>query len=184
MNPVTKYVKSDAKKVFGFFGDYEFLSLSYPTPVKYKGKEYPSALNAFHAAKCPDPRDAKKFEEVDPAEADKLSVGIPVYKNWAVLRDDVMREITESKFSDKDLAAQLVDTKGKSLINANHWGDEYWGVDQKGSGLNKLGDILEDIRSSKYPKRSKKKVEKVEETISEEKEKKSITSIFTRKDDE
>ena len=182
MNPVLKYIKHDGRKVFGFFGDFEFLSLNYPTPVKYKGVTYPSAENAFHAAKCPDPKDAAKFVSVEPDKAGELSNGIPVFRNWAALRETAMKEILEAKFQDKDLAAELVATKGKDLIHANHWGDNFWGVDEAGNGANHLGEYLKNIRSKLSTPKKAVVIEPVAaEEVVEEKGEKTKTKTKTTK---
>jgi predicted NAD-dependent protein-ADP-ribosyltransferase YbiA (DUF1768 family) len=41
----------DATRIYGFFGEYRYLSNFYNTPVHFEGVCYPSSENAFQAAK-------------------------------------------------------------------------------------------------------------------------------------
>lgn len=151
MNPILKYVSSDESKVFGFFEAFEFLALNFPCGVKYKGREFPSAANAFYSARCSTEEDIATLQEADPYQTRDMARNLPIPSNWMDVRGTVMKEVLESKFSDEDLKEKLIKTKSKSLINANHWGDDFWGVKETGTGSNKLGLLLEEIRNS-FPK--------------------------------
>lgn len=148
MNPILNYVSASEEKIFGFWGKFDFLALTYPTVVDFEGARFPSAENAFHAAKCPDPQDFLKFEKIDPFKAKQASVGLAVYKDWVDRREGVMRKIIFEKFKNPTLQKKLLETGNAKLINANHWGDKFWGVSPEGEGQNKLGLLLEEVRES------------------------------------
>jgi ribA/ribD-fused uncharacterized protein len=180
MNSVVNYVFSDSEKIFGFLYDFEFMSLTFPHKMKRRGVEFPSAGNAFHAEKCPDPKDFEKFSKIDPFKANEASVGVPVYKNWVDMRDGIMVDLMKQKFSDPELKKLLLSTGDKKLINANHWGDTYWGVNERGEGQNQLGLILEEVRKGLQEKPTISKLEekvapKIEET------KKEKFKLFSKK---
>jgi len=148
MNPILKYVSSDESKVFGFLEDFEFLALNFPCVVKYKGREFPSAANAFYSARCSTEESIKTLQEADPYQTRDIARDLPIPSNWMDARESIMKEVLESKFLDQGLKEKLIKTKSKSLINANHWGDDFWGVKETGTGANKLGLLLEEIRNS------------------------------------
>jgi predicted NAD-dependent protein-ADP-ribosyltransferase YbiA (DUF1768 family) len=81
-----------------------------------------------------------------------LARGLPIPSNWMDIREKVMREVLESKFQNPDLNEKLLNTGDKNLVNANHWGDDFWGVKEKGNGANKMGEILKSIRDIKNSK--------------------------------
>jgi len=57
-----------------------------------------------------------------------------------------MTDLVRQKFSNPQLAKQLLDTKDFELIEGNTWGDTFWGV-CSGKGQNNLGKILMQIRN-------------------------------------
>ena len=57
-----------------------------------------------------------------------------------------MYEIVECKFRQNEwMIWQLLHTGDALLIEGNTWRDQYWGV-YRGKGMNKLGEILMDLR--------------------------------------
>ena len=59
-----------------------------------------------------------------------------------------MRDILIAKFSDERLKKKLIKTYPNDLIGGNDCGDEYWGVNiDTGEGKNRLGRLLEDLRT-------------------------------------
>lgn len=43
-------------------------------------------------------------------------------------------------------AEMLLSTGYEHLAEINTWGDRYWGVDTEGNGLNRLGELLMEVR--------------------------------------
>jgi hypothetical protein len=66
------------------------------------------------------------------------------------MRDDIMKEILDVKFSDPELARKLasdqdIKRSGGVITEENEWGDRYWGV-CNGVGRNRLGELLQEVR--------------------------------------
>ena len=72
----------------------------------------------------------------------------PLRPDWESVKDDVMREALRAKFSQhKDLREMLLGTGDATLVehSAN---DHYWADGGDGSGLNRLGLLLMELRAA------------------------------------
>lgn len=165
---VQQIFKETDTHIYGFFGDYRFLSNFHNCWVVYEDLRYPSSEAAYQAAKLSVPGDLeetnnrrRKFTEMSPAMAKKEGRMLALRPNWetplpilssqtegilSCFKDTVMYEILCSKFiRNKDLKKKLKATGTKILEETNWWGDRYWGV-CLGKGENKLGRILMLVR--------------------------------------
>lgn len=71
----------------------------------------------------------------------------PLRPDWEQVKDEVMRRAVLRKFeSHADIRTILLST-GDELIVENAPADYYWGCGADGSGQNKLGQILMDVRA-------------------------------------
>ena len=71
----------------------------------------------------------------------------PLRKDWESVKDAVMREAVLAKFEQhEDLRAILLGT-GDALLVEHTANDSYWGDGGDGSGLNRLGHILMQVRA-------------------------------------
>lgn len=150
----------------GFFGEHRFLSNFWPSPIgdlRVHGtfsrptddpilhliyiREAPTVEHAFQACKACEWRDYGDILSADtPAEAKKLGKKCRRWGNWDDIRVSVMSQLVEAKFTqNEDLAIMLIDTDDQELVEANTWGDTFWGV-CKGRGENHLGRILMEVR--------------------------------------
>ena len=136
--------KSKTTVIDGFNGDYFFLSNYYPCQVTYSDLTYRNSEAAFHAQK--DLNRSREFTDLNPAEAKKLGRSVHLRPDWEQVKDQIMRDILYSKFSqNKELKEKLLQTKDALLIEDNFWHDTYWGV-CNGEGENKLGQLLMQVR--------------------------------------
>lgn len=72
---------------------------------------------------------------------------LPIRDDWDSVRDEIMLVAVRKKFTTHpNLKALLLSTGVESLAEAAH-GDYYWGIGADGTGQNKLGNILEQVRS-------------------------------------
>lgn len=136
-------------KINGFFGHYRWLSNFWPCKVYYEGMWYPSTEHAFQAAKSLDMTERLDMSFI------KTAVGVKKYGKTMKLRPDweevklyEMTRIVTLKFTQNhnaDLKEKLLNTGDAELIEANTWGDTYWGVCD-GVGFNNLGKILMSVR--------------------------------------
>lgn len=137
------------QEIKGFFGRYRWLSNFWEVPVTYCGRIYPTAENAYQAAKVEDLTEelAKKFTSMTPGGAKRLGKRVKLKANWDKIKFAVMREILVSKFcGDDTLRRQLIATGDAYLEETNSWGDKCWGV-YRGVGDNNLGKLLMEIRA-------------------------------------
>lgn len=135
------------KKIDFFRGNYQFLSNFYSAPLEYDGRKYLNSEAAFHSMKCLDSVSRDKFKNLNPSDAKRLGRSVILRTDWDSVKDSIMKEITRAKFEQNpDIAKLLIETGDCILIEGNWWGDHYWGV-CNGTGQNKLGKILMEIRT-------------------------------------
>ena len=129
--------------IFGFNGQWKFLSNFYITVVVYNNIVYSSAEAAFQAQK--DPSRAQEFINLSPKQAKALGRKVTLRPDWEAIKCEIMLDVLRAKFQDHCLRAQLVATAPKQLVEANSWGDRFWGV-SRGTGFNVLGILLMKVR--------------------------------------
>lgn len=146
-----------------FRNEKAFLSNFYKCKVKYEGLIYPSAENAYQASKTIDIEKRKEFQEITPVEAKRLGRRVVLRKDFEKRKNEIMWEILESKFNNKELKEKLIKTGQEYLEEKNTWGDTYWGT-VNGKGENNLGKILMNIRNKyKITKDEEKKCDELVE---------------------
>lgn len=115
-----------------------------------EGKRWPTSEHFFQAMKfhgteheeavrlCKTPRQA-----ADMGRSRKL----PLRRDWESVKDGLMLDAVRAKFTQhEDLRAELLATGDAQLVEhtAN---DNYWGDGGDGSGKNRLGQILMQVRA-------------------------------------
>lgn len=147
---IPEYAIHTDKKVSGFFGTFRFLSNFWPCKIHYEGLDYPSVENAYQAAKYPKNQRAE-FTMVSAGKSKKMgkvAPGLDV-KKWDKGKYEIMAWLVFQKFTmHQTLKEMLLATDDAELIEANHWGDEWWGVNENGEGKNNLGRILMGVRET------------------------------------
>ena len=144
--------------IYGFFGDYRFLSNFWYVEVEMDGEYYPSTEHAYQAAKSLDHdirrqfRFKLKYKDGEPiestptcGEAKRLSKKIKLREDWEDVKVDVMRDLLYKKFANSELQNKLLATGDDYLEETNHWNDTFWGVCND-KGLNTLGNLLMEVR--------------------------------------
>jgi ribA/ribD-fused uncharacterized protein len=154
------YVKSNKfvdpfNTVSEFKGDYAFLLPSFECEVFLSGDlvPYPSYEHALQASRfslleernlireTALIRDVKKI-------ASRFTSGNG--EKWKVDNVKIAERLLRDKFiRSKEMTIKLKETAKKSLIYGNTYGDYYWGTDveDQNKGQNKLGKLLEKVRS-------------------------------------
>jgi ribA/ribD-fused uncharacterized protein len=135
-----------------FEGKYRFLSNFGPGKVEYEGRVYLTSEHLYQALKTLDP-DEHEYVRVAPTpnEAKKRGKKITKREDWDEVKDEIMKMVLELKFhQNPDLIDKLLATGSEELIEGNTWGDTYWGV-CFGTGQNKLGLLLQELRSEILP---------------------------------
>lgn len=138
-----------------FKGEQRWLSNFWPAPVWVNETAYLTNEHYFQAAKTNDFAEKRAIIESPTAgEAKILGSRATLVDNWDEKRFMVMHEINLLKFTQHDcLYHRLMDTGEESLVEFNHWHDNFWGVCTcvkcGGSiGKNVLGQTLMNLRSS------------------------------------
>lgn len=138
----------DKGRIFGFFGDYRFLSnYDTTTTIDYKGFVFPSTEHAYQAMKVESPKIWEVFSKLPECKhARNLGQVIMMRNDWDVVKYQIMYEVNVIKFNHPELRAKLLATNDMELVENNWWNDVYWGM-CNGVGQSKLGEILMKIRS-------------------------------------
>lgn len=103
---------------------------------------------------------AQKFVETDSAWFEKIrDVKTPkdaakmgrsrehlLRSDWEVVKDEVMQQAVLCKFQTHPDILEILLATGDELIVENARSDYYWGCGADGTGKNKLGEILMEVR--------------------------------------
>lgn len=135
------YSKTDD---FGFFSNFS------PHGFELDGKYWPTVEHYFQAQKFAGTNFAEQIRQArTPKEAKRLgrTRRRPLRPDWEEVKDDVMRRAVRRKFeTHDDVREWLLLTAGEELVESAP-GDYYWGCGADGSGLNRLGQILMELRA-------------------------------------
>lgn len=69
--------------------------------------------------------------------------------NWDLCKIDVMRSVLKAKWDHSEIFRETLISTGDSVIKEYSQYDYFWGTGQNGTGLNKLGLLLMELRDSK-----------------------------------
>lgn len=124
-------------RIFGFRGRRFFLSNFFVEADGLTGE------HRFQAAKAQDDEwRVRILLAPTPSKAKYWGRVVPLRPDWDDIKHTVMADVVSEKFRDPELRLQLFTTGDAELIEANGWGDRYWGTDLDGDGRNELGKIL------------------------------------------
>ena len=134
--------------VYGFFGDFRFLSNFHEEEFEYDGLLWKSAEHAYMAAKTVDHLEIVNIQkQPTPTSARREGQRVTLRPNWDLIKRGIMKDILRCKFAPNSmLAGMLKLTAPAVLVEANWWNDRYWG-ECRGYGENQLGKILMEIRN-------------------------------------
>ena len=148
---VVQPIESD-RAILGFFGKYRCLSNFHHAEFEHEGLTFTCSEAAYMAQKTLDMSIRRKFCTLSGAEAKSMGRRIALRPDWDRVRIHAMYGVLLSKFF-QDVHSQLtlIGTGDKVLVEANWWGDTFWGQCD-GVGQNHLGQILMTIRDFIVPK--------------------------------
>lgn len=135
-----------------FYGDnqpYGFLSNFYAAPITLAGATWPTTEHYYQAQKSSDAQIQAAIRQAEtPDKAKRLGRTVtPLPGDWTAHRDEVMLAALCAKFTQHtDLAAMLLATGQASLVE-HTTNDRYWGDGGDGSGRNRLGELLMQVRA-------------------------------------
>lgn len=128
----------------------EFSNFS-PHPVVLKGKVWPTSEHYFQAQKFADTAHEEPIRLApSPTKAAKMGRdrSRPLRSDWEQVKEDIMRAALSAKFTQHpDLKAKLLATGAAEIIEHTQ-NDHYWGDGGDGTGKNRLGALLMELRST------------------------------------
>ncbi len=128
---------------YGEFSNFALFS------IKIKGEIWPTIEHYFQAQKFVGTDYETKIRKVSsPMKAAELgrSRKVRIRKNWDSVRDQIMYEALQAKYTQyQELKKLLLETGDKILVEHTQ-NDHYWGDGGDGSGKNKLGKLLMKLR--------------------------------------
>ncbi len=142
-------------KIDKFLDYYYFLSNFYMHPLFYKGKEYRSVEHAYQACKADNEAEHEYIRNLDTAgKAKRAGRNVKMREDWEFIKIELMFDLLKTKFRDKELAKQLLETGDDILIEGNYWHDNFWGdctceACKDIEGKNMLGKLLMKVRDIK-----------------------------------
>lgn len=126
------------------------LSNFHPAPIELDGRRWPTTEHYFQAAKFPGSPHAELIRQAPTPDLAKQLGGdrtAPLRADWLAVRDEVMRTALRAKFTQHNhLRALLLDTGDARLVEHTAR-DRYWGDGGDGSGVNRLGLLLMQVRA-------------------------------------
>ncbi len=140
---------SDVINFYSVNAEYGCFSNFSPHPIVLKGKTWPTSETYFQAQKfvgTPDEEEVRLAKSPMVAARMGRSRKRPLRPDWEVVKDSIMHEAVLAKFTQHaELRATLLGT-GNSRIVEHTEKDRYWGDGGDGSGKNRLGQILMQVR--------------------------------------
>ena len=141
--------------VHGFTGDFRCFSNFFPSPIRWPfgPVTFPTVEHGFVWHKTNNPIVRRVVLTIDkPGDVKKFGRGIVLRDEWEDIKLDVMQELVFRKFEQHHLLRKiLLNTGDDTLVETNHWHDNFWGDCtcrrcQSIEGENHLGLILMKIR--------------------------------------
>ncbi len=130
-------------------GPYGCFSNFSPHGFELDGRYWPTSEHYFQAHKFAGTEHAEAIRKAaSPMIAARMgrSRQRPLRADWESVKDDVMRRAVRRKFeTHAEIRAILLGTGSEELVE-NAPGDTYWGCGKDGSGQNRLGQILMEVR--------------------------------------
>jgi len=121
-----------------------------PHPIELKGLAWPTSEHYFQAQKFV----GTEHEEViraakSPMVAARMgrSRQRPLRPQWESVKDEIMREALRAKFAQHSSLRALLLSTGDAELVEHTTNDRYWADGGDGSGRNRLGELLMELRS-------------------------------------
>ncbi len=119
-------------------------------PFDLDGKRWPTSEAYFQACKFDDEAVREQIRLApSPMKAANLgrSRDFRLRPDWNEVKDNAMRRALQAKFAaHPELQALLLSTGAEPIIEATT-DDYYWGCGTRGDGLNRLGELLGELRT-------------------------------------
>ena len=141
MNQILFYRQNDPHGEFSNFSAH---------PFKLKGKVWPTSEHYFQAQKFAGTEHEEAVRNAKtPSAAAKLgrSRSLPLRADWEVVKEDVMRDALRAKFDQHPKLKLLLISTGDAELIEHTRNDSYWADGGDGTGKNRLGILLMELRA-------------------------------------
>jgi ribA/ribD-fused uncharacterized protein len=130
--------------------EYRGFSNFAPAPIVVDGKRYPTVEHFFQSSKFPANLEWQEAIRVSPTPAKAKQLGTEKdgekRPDWDAQKESIMLTGLRAKFQQNSgLLEQLKGTEPRALIEAST--DAYWGEGRTGKGKNRMGKLLEQVRT-------------------------------------
>jgi len=132
-----------AENPYGCFSNFS------PHTVFLKGKTWLTSEHYFQAQKFAGaPLEEQVRMAATPGKAAEIgrARSNPLRADWEEVKDDIMRDVVRAKFTQHADLADILLSTGDAVLVEHTANDRYWADGGDGSGLNRLGQILMEIR--------------------------------------
>lgn len=131
---------------------YSELSNFHEAPFTLYGRIWPTVEHCFQAQKFPtDPILQEKIRTAKtPLSAKRLGRTKTSHfrTDWNEVRDNIMLECLQAKFSQNPPLATLLKETGTAQLREKSLSDSYWGTGPNDCGRNKMGTLLHSVRKA------------------------------------
>jgi ribA/ribD-fused uncharacterized protein len=120
-------------------------------PIQLKGRLWPTTEHYFQAQKFPGTDYEEEIRLVtSPMIAARMgrSRSQPLRADWEQVTEDVMREALHAKFTQHPTLRDLLLSTGERPLIEHTKNDRYWGDGGDGTGRNRLGALLVELRTT------------------------------------
>ena len=120
-----------------------------PHPIELKGRIWPTSEHYFQAQKF---AGTEHEEVVRSAKSAMVAARMgrsrerPLRPDWEAVKDEIMREALRAKFTQHAELRSLLLATGKALLVEHTANDRYWADGGDGTGKNRLGQLLMELR--------------------------------------
>ncbi len=123
-----------------------------PTPIELDGEVWPTVEHYFQAQKTTDPVAREQIRTAPgPWEAKALGRSVALRHDWEQIKEAVIMAGLRAKFTRyPELGSCLVRTGSEVIVEHTPRGahaDGYWGDGGDGTGRNRLGALLMELRA-------------------------------------
>jgi ribA/ribD-fused uncharacterized protein len=121
-----------------------------PYPIKLNGRTWPTSEHYFQAQKFAGTEHEQAVRKAkSPMTAAHLgrSRKLPLRRDLESVKDQVMREALRAKFTQYPELTSLLLATGDAKLVEHTEKDRYWGDGGDGSGKNRLGILLMELRA-------------------------------------
>ncbi|MBL1179345.1 NADAR family protein [Pantanalinema sp. GBBB05] len=140
---MTIYFYVEREKPYGCFSNFSAHGFMLDELYWATSEHYFQAQKFINTPSLEKVRQAKTPKDAAKMGRDR---SLPLRSDWEQVKDDVMRKAVLQKFkTHADIRAILLAT-GSDVLVENSAIDYYWGCGKDGSGKNKLGQILMEVR--------------------------------------